>query len=100
MLRTVTKKLQISKVWIEKSTFIYPISHTFILKGSKDCLTKATTYFAEQGKFSMAAKYQKEIAEFAESAVPPDYNTAIQAYQIAADYYESENSPRYLFIFY
>ena len=48
----------------------------------------------------MAAKYQKEIAEFAEGAVPPDYNTAIQAYQIAADYYESENSPRYLFIFY
>jgi len=46
--------------------------------------------FTEEGKFTMAAKYQKEIAETLEAEM--DLQGAMDAYQIAADYYEGEGS--------
>jgi len=55
-----------------------------------DCLKSAVELFTGEGRFAIAAKNQKEIAEIYESEM--DYEKAIEAYQIAADYFEGENS--------
>jgi len=52
-------------------------------------MSAAVNIYKEDGKFSMAAKYEKEIAELCE---PEDVEKAIVHYQLAADYYEGENA--------
>jgi len=46
--------------------------------------------FTDEGRFSMAAKHQKEIAELCENEM--EFEAAIENYQLAADYYEGEGS--------
>jgi len=55
-----------------------------------NCLSRAVELFTGEGRFAIAAKNQKEIAEIYESEM--DYEKAIEAYQTAADYFEGENS--------
>jgi len=55
-----------------------------------ECLRKAVELFTGEGRFAVAAKNQKEIAEIYEAEL--DYERAIEAYQLAADFYEGENS--------
>ena len=52
------------------------------------------TYYTEEGRFSIAAKYQKEIAEHYESE--NDLENALEAYEAAADFYEGEGSTTYV----
>jgi len=54
------------------------------------CLRTAVEFFTDDGRFSMAAKHQKEIAELFEQEL--DFEHAMENYQVAADYYEGENS--------
>jgi len=58
--------------------------------GAVQCLSKAVAFYAEEGRWSMAARQQKEIAEIYEKEL--DLDNAIEAYQKAADFYEGENS--------
>lgn len=51
---------------------------------------KGIDLFTEEGRFTMAARHQKEVAEMCEAEL--DLQAAIDNYQIAADYYEGENS--------
>jgi len=46
--------------------------------------------YTDEGRFSIAAKHQKELAELYESEL--DHEHAIEAYKTAADWYEGENS--------
>jgi len=55
-----------------------------------NCMHKAVEFYTDDGRFSIAAKYQKEIAELWESE--SNLERAIEAYQTAADYYEGESS--------
>jgi len=55
-----------------------------------DCLKKAVELFTGEGRFAIAAKNQKEIAEVYEAEL--DFEQAIEAYQTAAEYFEGENS--------
>jgi len=55
-----------------------------------DCLKKSVELFTGEGRFAIAAKHQKEIAEVYEAEL--DFEQAIEAYQIAADYFEGESS--------
>jgi len=52
---------------------------------------KAIEIFTDEGKFNMAAKHQKELGELCEQEL--DINGAIENFQLAADFYEGENSP-------
>jgi len=54
------------------------------------CLKQAIEFYTDEGRFSIAAKHQKELAELFESE--SDLENAISAYQLAADYYEGEGS--------
>jgi len=54
------------------------------------CLRQAIEFYTDEGRFSIAAKHQKELAELYESS--SDLENAISAYQLAADYYEGESS--------
>ncbi|EGG14216.1 soluble NSF attachment protein alpha isoform [Cavenderia fasciculata] len=54
------------------------------------CLKAAIEYYTDEGRFSIAAKHQKEIAEIYEAE--GDLDQAIASYQIAADFFEGENS--------
>jgi len=54
------------------------------------CLRQAIEFYTDEGRFSIAAKHQKELAELYESS--SDLENAIAAYQLAADYYEGESS--------
>lgn len=54
------------------------------------CLRQAIEFYTDEGRFSIAAKHQKELAELYESS--SDMENAISAYQLAADYYEGESS--------
>jgi len=54
-------------------------------------LERAIAYYAEEGRCSIAAKHQKEIAEILESS--NDLEKCMEAYEKAAAYYEGENSP-------
>eukprot|EP00163_Fabomonas_tropica_P012658 TRINITY_DN24001_c0_g1_i1.p1 TRINITY_DN24001_c0_g1~~TRINITY_DN24001_c0_g1_i1.p1 ORF type:complete len:287 (+),score=90.16 TRINITY_DN24001_c0_g1_i1:262-1122(+) len=51
---------------------------------------RSVEIFTDLGRFSQAAKYQKEIAELYESET--DLENAIAAYQVAADYYLGEDA--------
>lgn len=51
----------------------------------------AVDIYTDNGRFSLAAKLQKDLAEMYESE--GDKEGAMNAYQLAADYYEGENSP-------
>jgi len=53
-------------------------------------LKQAVEFFTDEGRFSIAAKHQKEIAELYEQEA--DYEKAIESYQLSADYYEGEGS--------
>lgn len=57
-----------------------------------NCLRLAVDLYTDEGRFSMAAKYQKEIGELYEAEM--DFEHAIEAYQKAADFFEGENSVR------
>jgi len=54
------------------------------------CLKTAVELYTDDGRFSIAAKHQKEIAELYESEM--DYEACIEAYQQSADFYEGEGS--------
>jgi len=54
------------------------------------CMKQAIEFYTDEGRFSIAAKHQKELAELYESE--SDLENAIAAYQLAADYYEGEGS--------
>jgi len=53
-----------------------------------NCLRIAIELFTDEGRFSIAAKHQKELAEMFEAE--EDYQQAIDNYQTASDYYEGE----------
>jgi len=53
-------------------------------------LSIAVEYYVDDGRFSMAAKHQKDVAELFEQEM--QFKEAIQAYKQAADYYDGENS--------
>src|SRR3990167_2546273 len=57
---------------------------------AKDCIARAIDYYTEEGRFSMAAKYQKEIAEMYEEENQTE--KAMEAYETAAEYYEGEGA--------
>jgi alpha-soluble NSF attachment protein len=54
------------------------------------CMKQGIEFYTEEGRFSIAAKHQKELAELYEDQ--SDLESAISAYQTAADYYEGEGS--------
>jgi alpha-soluble NSF attachment protein len=60
-------------------------------QAATEALIKAIHLYAEEGKFNMAAKYEKELAEMYEAEL--DTNNALKHYEIAAEYFENENSP-------
>jgi len=53
-------------------------------------MLKAIALLAEDGKFSQAAKYEKEIAEMFENVL--DLDNAIKHYEVAAEYFDMEGS--------
>jgi len=55
-----------------------------------NCFRTAIELYTDDGRFSVAAKHQKEVAELFEGEM--DYENAITNYQTAAEYYEGENS--------
>eukprot|EP01089_Gocevia_fonbrunei_P007171 TRINITY_DN18234_c0_g1_i1.p1 TRINITY_DN18234_c0_g1~~TRINITY_DN18234_c0_g1_i1.p1 ORF type:complete len:330 (-),score=75.41 TRINITY_DN18234_c0_g1_i1:61-960(-) len=57
---------------------------------STRCLDLSSTLFAQDGKFSLAAKNHKTIAEMAEKE--NDYDLALHNYEKSAEYYDMENS--------
>lgn len=52
------------------------------------CMKQGIEFYTEEGRFSIAAKHQKELAELYEDQ--SDLENAIAAFQTAADYYEGE----------
>jgi len=54
------------------------------------CMKQGIEFYTEEGRFSIAAKHQKELAELYEDQ--SDLENAIAAYQTAADYHEGEGS--------
>jgi len=59
-------------------------------KEGVSALQKAIIIYTTDGRFGMAAKYEKEIAELYENN--DDSKSAIPHYETAAQYFESENS--------
>jgi alpha-soluble NSF attachment protein len=70
-----------------------------------NCLKTAIELYTDEGRFSIAAKHQKELAELYEGtckscgmnglqgfAGEMEYEQCIEAYQQAADFYEGEGS--------
>lgn len=57
----------------------------------------AVNIYTEMGRFSTAAKLEKETGELYEKE--NDLENAVAHYKAAADYYEGENSKRYCLIF-
>jgi len=55
-----------------------------------ECLKKAVELYTGEGRFAVAARNQKEIAEIYESEL--DFEKTIEAYQLAADYFSGEDS--------
>jgi len=53
-------------------------------------IKKAIELYAEEGRFTMCARYQKELAELCEAEL--DLKGAIENYKCAADFYEGEGS--------
>jgi alpha-soluble NSF attachment protein len=60
------------------------------MKKARECIAQGIAFYAEEGRFSMAAKYQKELAEMLEEE--EDIGGTMEAYQSAADFYEGEGS--------
>jgi len=54
-------------------------------------MTKAIEYYTDDGRFNMAAKYEKELAEMFEAE--NDIENSMKHYETAADYFENEGSP-------
>jgi len=54
------------------------------------CMKQGIEFYTEEGRFGIAAKHQKELAELYEDQ--SDLENAIAAFQVAADYYEGEGS--------
>jgi len=59
-------------------------------KEAMHCIRKAVEYFLDEGRFSIAAKHQKELAEICETE--NDFEGCLEEYQKAADYYDGEGS--------
>ncbi|KAL7184218.1 hypothetical protein ACSBR2_026381 [Camellia fascicularis] len=57
-------------------------------KESISCLEQAATFFKENGKLNMSARYYKEIAELCEAE--QNFEQAIDYYERAADLFDSE----------
>lgn len=77
----------------EAATCYINASHVYKkcnIEKAKECLQKGVNFYTEEGRFSMAAKYQKEIAEMCEEA--EDISGAMDAYETAAEYYEGESA--------
>jgi len=55
------------------------------------CLERCGEYYAQEGRWSMAAKNMKDIAEILEKEA--DLDGAVAAYEKAAEYYEGDNAP-------
>lgn len=55
-----------------------------------NCYKSAIDLYTDEGRFSIAAKHQKELAELYEGEM--DYEHAIECFETAAEYYEGENS--------
>lgn len=55
-----------------------------------NCFKLAIDLYTDEGRFSIAAKHHKELAELYEAE--RDYEHAIESYETAAEYYEGENS--------
>jgi len=55
-----------------------------------NCLRTAVELFTDEGRFSIAAKHQKEIAELYEAEM--DFENAMECYQSAADFFDGENA--------
>jgi len=55
-----------------------------------NCFKTAIELYTDEGRFSIAAKHQKELAELYESEM--DFEHAMENFQTAAEYYEGENS--------
>jgi len=53
-------------------------------------MSKGIALLTEEGKFSQAGKYEKELAEMYEKVEDPD--NAIKHYEIAGEYYDMEGS--------
>jgi len=53
------------------------------------CFKISIEFYLEEGRFSMAAKYQKEIAELFEA--DGEIESAVEAYCLASDYFEGDN---------
>lgn len=60
-------------------------------KEACDVLQKAVDIFTDIGRFTIAAKHEKEIAEIYETELV-DLEKAIQAYEQAAEWYQGEES--------
>jgi len=54
------------------------------------CLKQAVEYYTDEGRFSVAAKHQKEIGELYEAE--NDMDNSMANYQLAADYFDGEGS--------
>jgi len=57
---------------------------------SVNCYKQGIELYTDDGRFSIAAKHQKELAELFEGEM--DYENAMDAYKTAAEWYEGENS--------
>ncbi|KAJ3037461.1 hypothetical protein HDV00_001702 [Rhizophlyctis rosea] len=55
------------------------------------CLQSAVDILVERGRFSAAAQNQKQLAEIYENEIA-DFAQAMNAYQLAADWYQGEDS--------
>jgi len=55
-----------------------------------ECLKKAVELYTGEGRFAVAARNQKDIAEIYEADA--DFENTITAYQLAADYFSGEDS--------
>ena len=53
-----------------------------------ECLTRATEYYIDEGRFHIAAKQEQQIGEMLEES--GDIEQALAHYQTAADYFEGE----------
>jgi alpha-soluble NSF attachment protein len=53
---------------------------------------QAIAVFTEKGRWNMAAGHQKTVAELYETELN-DLAKALEAYEIAADWYAGEDSP-------
>jgi len=78
----------------EAATCYIKASHCYKKENAKlsaAALQDGVNMYIDEGKFNMAAKYVKELAELCES--DGDVENAMKHYETAADYFESENSP-------